>query len=150
MVCHAELERSSVVISTYFFARVNVLQVLGDRPAKGVVLGRNRSHNLKSRSRALTQNETPVCCGGIRDSEKVSLSHIAHVDDGHVLRGDLLQATLHQTLHPATRGEIFLAEGRPQNEARADCDDFKALILGLGCLEVPNGKLRKHLRFKLV
>ena len=73
------------------------------------------------------------------------MGHITDIDDAAMLSADLVHAAFHKSLHPASRGEVLLAERWSHDKTWADRHNLELLVLGQGLLEVPSSLLGKDL-----
>lgn len=80
----------------------------------------------------------------------MSSGDVTDVDKAAVLRTDLVHATLHESLHPASRGESFFAHWGSHDEGGADRDNLELLGVGESSLEVPGSLFCKNLGLGVV
>ena len=98
----------------------------------------------------MTKDEAAVGSGGVLDGEDVSRCYITDIDSTAVLSADALSRSLHQSFHPASRGEVFFAQGRTHHETWADCHDLELLAIAHSRLHVPGFLLSKDLGLGVV
>ena len=135
----AELARGRVVKERDILVLNRSLFILSDRPAKRSILGADRGGKVLERVRAAHENKASVGSSWVFNAKQVCLAHITHINTAHVLGADLGHGTLHEALHPASRSELFLPQGRAHDEARADSHQLELLVIRKGSLEVPGG-----------
>ena len=145
-----QLFRGTVVEQGDVLVGVGLSEVLGDGPAERSVLGGDCGGVLLEGRRSYAQEEASVCGGCVRDTENVSSGDVTDVDEAAVLGTDLVHAALHESLHPASRGEAFFAHWGSHDEGGADRDNLELLGVGESSLEVPGGLLSKSFGLHVV
>lgn len=149
-VDNTQLFRGAVVEQGDVLFGVGLSEVLSDGPAERSVLCGDSGGVLLEGRRTDTQDVALVCGGSVRDTENVSSGDVTDVDEAAVLGTNLVHATLHESLHPASRGESFFAHWGSHDKGGADRDNLELLGVGQSSLEVPGSLLSKHLGLGVV